>query len=138
MQSNFEGLQIAIGDALGPAAVKLVDNMSIILGDLKDAVNGIGVGLLDSEAWAQALEGVKNFALAIAATIDTIAQGVIKIVMFPITLITRAIAEAEWVVGNHDEGVQSPGDDRSWQGGRQDAGAGDRQGAKTCNNSCPI
>lgn len=99
MQSNFEGLQIAIGKALGPAAVKIVDNMSIVFGDLKDAINGVGVGLLDSEAWAEAFEGIKNFALAIAATIDTIAQGVIKIVMFPITLITRAIAEAEWFVG---------------------------------------
>lgn len=99
MQSNFEGLQISIGKALGPAAVKIVDNMSIVFGDLKDAVNGVGVGLLDSEAWAEAFQGIKNFVLAIASAIDTIAQGVIKIVVFPITLITRAIAEAEWFVG---------------------------------------
>jgi TP901 family phage tail tape measure protein len=99
MQSNFEGLQISIGKALGPATVKIVDNLSIVLGDLRDAVDGVGVGLLDSESWASAFTTIKNFVLALAAAIDTIAQGVIKIVMFPITLITRAIAEAEFFVG---------------------------------------
>ena len=100
MQSNFEGLQISIGEALGPATVKIVDNLSIVFGDLRDAVDGVGVGLLDSEAWASGLTTLKNLVLAVASAIDTVAQFAIKAVMFPITLITRAIAEAEWFIGS--------------------------------------
>ena len=99
MQSNFEGLQISIGKALGPATVKIVDNLSVVFGDLRDAIDGVGVGLLDSESWASGLTTLKNLVLAVASAIDTIAQFAIKAVMFPITLLTRAIAEAEFFIG---------------------------------------
>jgi hypothetical protein len=107
MQSNFEGLQISFGKALGPATVKIVDNLSIVFGDLRDAVDGVGVGLLDSEAWASGLTTFKNLVLAVASAIDTVAQFAIKAVMFPITLITRAIAEAEWFVGSLMRGFKN-------------------------------
>ena len=123
MQSNFEGLQISIGEALGPATVKIVDNLSSVFGDLRDAVDGVGVGLLDSEAWASGLATLKNLVLAVASAIDTIAQFAIKAVMFPITLLTRAIAEAEWFIGTMMKAFKNiPG-----MGGVYQAGVGMRE-----------
>ena len=127
MQSNFEGLQISIGKALGPATVKIVDNLSIVLGDLRDAVDGVGVGLLDSESWASGLTTFKNLVLAVASAIDTVAQFAIKAVMFPITLLTRAIAEAEFFIGTMMQAFKNiPG-----MRGVYEAGVGMREEGKS-------
>lgn len=100
MKSAFEGLQIAVGEALGPATEKMVKNMTIIFNDLTDAIDGVGVGLLDSGFWSEAISMIKSFALTVAATIDTVATGVVRIAMLPLTMIQRVIAETQWMLGS--------------------------------------